>query len=596
VLWCGSKEERIMAESPDKTNKTKGKAGTSNAKKRPTGMRRGLTAYGDPGFSLFLRKAFIKAAGFSDDALDRPIIGITDTYSDYNPCHGNVRTLVDAVKRGVMLAGGLPFAFPTVSIHESFSNPTSMFLRNLMAIDTEEMIRAQPMDSVVLIGGCDKTVPAQLMGAASADVPAIQLITGPMLVGHYKGEVLGACTDCRRLWAMHRAGKIDEAEIEAVSGRLAPTVGTCMVMGTASTMACLTEALGMALPHTGTIPATHADRIRAAEASGREAVKLAKSGLKPRDVITQASLRNAMVVLQAIGGSTNAVVHLAAVAGRLGLTWDLQELDRLGREVPVLLDLKPAGSNYMEHFHWSGGMPKLLKELSRHLDLDAPTITGERLGDWAVRAEEVPNQTIIRPLGQPLKKTGAHAVLGGSLAPGGAVIKAAAASPHLMVHTGRAVVFEDVEDMTNRIDDPDLDVTAEDILVMRNAGPKGHPGMPEAGLLPIPKKLAQQGVTDMVRISDARMSGTAYGTIVLHVTPEAAEGSPLALVRSGDRISLDVPNRRVDLLVAPEELAERRKAWRKPKHMRQRQRGYKRLYLDHVTQADRGCDFDFLEK
>jgi dihydroxy-acid dehydratase len=564
--------------------------------KGPTGMRKGLTAYGDPGFSLFLRKAFIKAAGFSDDALDRPIVAITDTYSDYNPCHGNVRQLVEAVKRGVMLSGGLPFAFPTVSIHESFSNPTSMFLRNLMAIDTEEMIRAQPMDAVVLIGGCDKTVPAQLMGAASADVPAIQLITGPMLVGHYKGEVLGACTDCRRLWAMHRAGKFDEAEIEAVSSRLAPTVGTCMVMGTASTMGCLTEALGMALPHTGTIPATHADRVRAAEASGREAVKLAKSGLKPRDVITQGSLRNAMVVLQAIGGSTNAVVHMAALAGRLGLTWDLEELDRVGRDVPVLLDLKPAGANYMEHFHWSGGMPKLLKELRGHLDLDAPTVTGERLGDWAERAEEVPGQTIIRPLAQPLKKTGAHAVLRGSLAPGGAVIKAAAATPKLMVHTGRAVVFEDVEDMTNRIDDPDLDVTADDILVMRNAGPKGHPGMPEAGLLPIPKKLATQGVTDMIRISDARMSGTAYGTIVLHVTPEAAEGSPLALVRSGDRVSLDVPNRRVDLLVSEEELALRRKAWKKPAHMRQRQRGYRKLYLDHVTQADKGCDFDFLEK
>jgi dihydroxy-acid dehydratase len=572
--------KRIMAKKP----------------KGPTGMRKGLTAYGDPGFSLFLRKAFIKAAGFSDDALDRPIVAITDTYSDYNPCHGNVRTLVEAVKRGVMLSGGLPFAFPTVSIHESFSNPTSMFLRNLMAIDTEEMIRAQPMDAVVMIGGCDKTVPAQLMGAASADVPAIQLITGPMLVGHYKGEILGACTDCRRLWAMHRAGKIDEAEIEAVSARLAPTVGTCMVMGTASTMGCLTEALGMALPHTGTIPATHADRVRAAEASGREAVKLAKSGLKPTDVITQGSLRNAMVVLQAIGGSTNAVVHMAALAGRLGLVWDLEELDRIGRDVPVLLDLKPAGSNYMEHFHWSGGVPKLLKELRQHLDLDAPTVTGERIGDWAERAEEVPNQTIIRPLAQPLKKTGAHAVLRGSLAPGGAVIKAAAATPQLMVHTGRAVVFEDVEDMTNRIDDPDLDVTADDILVMRNAGPKGHPGMPEAGLLPIPKKLATQGVTDMIRISDARMSGTAYGTIVLHVTPEAAEGSPLALVRSGDRISLDVPNRRVDLLVSEEELAIRRKSWKKPAHMRKRQRGYRKLYLDHVTQADKGCDFDFLEK
>ena len=311
----------------------------------PRGIGQGLAQYGDAGFSLFLRKAFIKGAGWSDDALGRPIVGIANTASAFNPCHGNAPSLVDAVRRGVMFAGGLPVEFPTISIHESFSHPTSMYLRNLMSIDTEEMIRAQPMDAVVLIGGCDKTVPAQLMGAASADVPAIQLITGPMLVGHYKGEVLGACTDCRRLWAMHRAGKIDEAEIEAVSQRLAPTVGTCMGMGTASTMGCLTEALGMALPHTGTIPATHADRIRAAEASGREAVKMAAAGRKPKDVITQASLRNAMVVLQAIGGSTNAVVHLAAIAGRRGLTWGLEEPDRLGREVPGLLDLKPAGAS-----------------------------------------------------------------------------------------------------------------------------------------------------------------------------------------------------------------------------------------------------------
>lgn len=559
----------------------------------PAGLRRGLTAYGDPGFSLFLRKAFIKAGGFSDDALDRPIVGITDTFSDYNPCHGNVRQLIDAVKRGVLIEGGLPFAFPTVSIHESFSAPTSMYLRNLMALDTEELIRAQPMDSVVLIGGCDKTVPAQLMGAISAGRPAIQLITGPMLVGHHKGEVLGACTDCRRLWAQHRAGRLDEAEIDIVSGRLAPTVGTCMVMGTASTMACLSEAIGMALPHTGTIPATHADRVRAAEASGREAVRLAASRRTPSSIITKGALRNAMVVLQAIGGSTNAVVHMAALAGRLGLDWSLDDLDRIGRAVPVLLDLKPAGNSYMEHFHHAGGMPRLMRELEPHLDLDAPTVTGERLGDWMARAEDVPGQSIIRSLGHPLKATGAHAILRGSLAPRGAVIKAAAASPALMVHEGRAVVFETVEDMVNRIDDPDLDVTAEDILVLRNAGPLGHPGMPEAGLLPIPRKLAAKGVTDMVRISDARMSGTAYGTVVLHITPEAAAGGPLALVHSGDLIRLDVPARTIDLLVPDSELDRRRAAWRKPAHLRRRSRGYEKLYLTTVTQADEGCDFDF---
>ncbi|TVR06703.1 MAG: dihydroxy-acid dehydratase, partial [Salinarimonadaceae bacterium] len=505
-----------------------------------SGLRKGLTSYGDAGFSLFLRKAFIKAAGFSDDALDRPIVGITNTFSDFNPCHGNVPRLIEAVKRGVMLAGGLPMEFPTISIHESFANPTSMFLRNLMAMETEEMIRAQPMDAVVLIGGCDKTVPAQLMAAASANVPAIQLITGPMLVGHHKGEVLGACTDCRRLWAQHRAGELDEAEIEAVSERLAPTQGTCMVMGTASTMGCLVEAMGIALSGTGTIPATHADRIRAAEASGRRAVALATEGLTPRKILTKNAFHNAMVVLQAIGGSTNGVVHLAAIAGRCGFEFDLDELDRVGRDVPVLIDLKPSGSHYMEHFHWAGGMPRLLRELRDHLALDAPTVDGGTIADSISKAEEIAGQTIIRSSANPLKSGGATAVLRGNLAPDGAIIKQSAASPHLLKHTGRAVVFDSVEDMTNRVDDPDLDVTADDILVLRNAGPKGAPGMPEAGYLPIPRKLAREGVKDMVRISDARMSGTAFGTIVLHVAPESAIGGPLGLVRDGDMITLDV--------------------------------------------------------
>ena len=558
-----------------------------------SGMRRNLASYGDPGFSLFLRKAFIKAAGFSDDALDRPIIGLTNTFSDFNPCHGNVPRLIEAAKRGVMLAGGLPMEFPTVSIHESFSNPTSMFLRNLMAIDTEEMIRAQPMDAVVLIGGCDKTVPAQLMGAVSADVPAIQLITGPMLVGHHKGEVLGACTDCRRLWGQHRAGQIDEAEIDVLSGRLAPTQGTCMVMGTASTMGCLVEALGIALPGSGTIPATHADRIRAAEASGRQAVALAKSGLRPTQLLTKAAFRNAMVVLQAIGGSTNGLVHLSAIARRAGMTIDLEEFDAIGREVPVLIDLKPSGDHYMEHFHWAGGMPKLIRELRGHLDLEAMTVSGLAIGEIAEAAEEVPNQTIIRSASAPLKQTGGMAVLRGNLAPGGAVIKHSAASPALLTHTGRAVVFDSVEDMVRRMDDPALDVKADDVLVLRNAGPKGAPGMPEAGYLPIPKKLAQAGVKDMVRISDARMSGTAFGTIVLHITPESAVGGPLGLVRDGDLISLDVPARCIELLVDEAELARRQTEWRPPAHLTEPSRGYRGLYLTTVLQADEGCDFDF---
>lgn len=557
------------------------------------GLRRNLATYGDPGFSLFLRKAFIKAAGFSDDALDRPIIGITNTFSDFNPCHGNVPRLIEAVKRGVMLAGGLPMEFPTISIHESFANPTSMFLRNLMAIDTEEMIRAQPCDSVVLIGGCDKTVPAQLMGAVSADVPAIQLITGPMLVGHHKGEVLGACTDCRRLWGQHRAGQIDEAEIEVLSGRLAPTQGTCMVMGTASTMGCLVEALGIALPGSGTIPATHADRIRAAEASGREAVRLAKGGPRPSDLLTKTAFRNALTVLQAIGGSTNGLVHLAAIARRAGLSIDLEEFDAIGRQVPVLIDLKPSGDHYMEHFHWAGGVPKLMKELGNHLDRSAPTIDGRTIGEIADAAEDIPNQTIIRSAASPVKPTGGMAVLRGNLAPGGAVIKHSAASPALLTHTGRAVVFSSVEDMVRRMDDPDLDVKADDVLVLTNAGPKGAPGMPEAGYIPIPKKLAQAGVKDMVRISDARMSGTAFGTIVLHITPESAVGGPLGLVRDGDMIRLDVEAREIALLVDEAELERRKSEWQPPAHLAQESRGYRHLYLTTVLQADEGCDFDF---
>ena len=561
-----------------------------------TGLRKGLTSYGDAGFSLFLRKAFIKAMGYSDDALERPIVGITNTFSDYNPCHGNVPDLIESVKRGVMLAGGLPMVFPTISIGESFAHPTSMFLRNLMAMDTEEMIKAQPMDSVVLIGGCDKTLPAQVMAAASADLPAIVLQTGPMVVGNHKGEVLGACTDCRRMWAQHRADNIDLVEIETISGRLCPSVGTCSVMGTASTMACIVEALGLALPGSATAPAPLADRRRVAEASGKRATEIAIAGKpKPSDLLTPASVRNAMIVLQAIGGSTNGLIHLIAIAGRAGVPFDLAAFDQLGRDIPVLLNLKPSGAHYMEHLHHAGGLPALMRELTAFLDLDAPNISGGTLGDAIAAAEHVPNQDVIRSFASPLKPEGAMAILYGNLAPLGAVIKHSAASPHLMRHTGRAVVFDSIEDMTNRIDDPNLDVTAEDILVLRNAGPKGAPGMPEAGYLPIPMKLARQGVKDMVRISDARMSGTAFGTIVLHVAPESAVGGPLAIVHNGDRILLDVDARRLELLIADAELEQRLAALKQsPRRRETPQRGYAKLFEDCVLQADQGCDFDFL--
>jgi dihydroxy-acid dehydratase len=560
-----------------------------------TGLRKGLTSYGDAGFSLFLRKAFIKAMGYSDDALERPIVGITNTFSDYNPCHGNVPDLIESVKRGVMLAGGLPMVFPTISIGESFAHPTSMFLRNLMAMDTEEMMTAQPMDSVVLIGGCDKTLPAQVMAAASADLPAVVLQTGPMVVGNHKGEVLGACTDCRRMWAQHRAGNIDLVEIETISGRLCPSVGTCSVMGTASTMACIVEALGLALPMSAAAPATLADRRRIAEASGKRATEIAIAGTpKPSDLITAASIRNAMIVLQAIGGSTNGLIHLIAIAGRAGVPFDLAAFDQLGRDIPVLLNLKPSGAHYMEHFHHAGGLPALMRELAAFLDHDAPNISGGTLGDAIAAAELVPNQDVIRSLASPLKPEGAMAILNGNLAPLSAVIKHSAASPHLMRHTGRAVVFDSIDDLTNRIDDPNLDVTADDILVLRNGGPKGAPGMPEAGYLPIPMKLARQGVKDVVRISDARMSGTAFGTIVLHIAPEAAVGGPLAIVQNGDQILLDVEARRLELLIDDSELQQRLAALKQSPQRGAPRRGYAKLFEDCVLQADQGCDFDFL--
>jgi dihydroxy-acid dehydratase len=561
------------------------------------GLRKGLTSYGDAGFSLFLRKAFIKAMGYSDDALDRPIVGITNTYSDYNPCHGNVPQIIEAAKRGVMLSGAMPMVFPTISIAESFAYPTSMYLRNLMAMETEEMIRAQPMDAVIVIGGCDKTLPAQIMAAISADLPTVVIPVGPMVVGHHKGEVLGACTDCRRLWAKYRAGEIDDNEIEAVNGRLAPSVGTCMVMGTASTMACITEALGLSLPMSATIPAPHAERFRLAEASGKAAAAMAKAkGPRPSELLTESAFKNAQIVLQAIGGSTNGLIHLTAIANRTPYHLDLDAFDTLGREVPVLVDLKPSGEHYMEHFHHAGGVPKLMKQLGGLIDLGARTVSGRTLREIVTEAEDVPGQDAIRTRANPIKPQGGLAVLHGNLAPRGAVIKHAAATSKLLQHTGRAVVFDSVEDMTRRVDDPDLDVNADDVLVLRNAGPKGAPGMPEAGYLPIPKKLARGGVKDMVRISDARMSGTAFGTIVLHITPESAVGGPLALVKNGDLIRLDVANRTIDLLVEPAELEKRRATLPPARPPERAKRGYAQLFNESILQADEGCDFDFMRR
>jgi dihydroxy-acid dehydratase len=558
------------------------------------GLSRGLTNYGDADFSLYLRRSFAKSMGYSAEMLSRPVVGIAQSASGFNNCHRHFPELVEAVKRGVLAMGGLPLDFPTISLGEIFLSPTSMMFRNLMAMDVEEMIRAQPMDAVVLIGACDKTVPALLMGAASADVPAIQLVGGPMLPMGYRGERLGACTDCRRFWAKYRANEISRQDIEDIESNLATTTGSCAVMGTASTMAAIAEALGMSLPGTAAIPAVHADRLRAAEASGRRAVAMIKPPLRPSRIITERSVENALRVLLAIGGSSNALIHLTAIAGRVGAAVSLERLNALSDETPILVDLKPTGRHYMSDLFVGGGIGAVLRELKPMLHLDCMTVTGETLGERLSHEPSWVDRDVIRPLADPYQKDGGLVALFGSLAPGGAVVKRSAADPRLFEREGRAVVFSSLDDLAARIDAPDLDVSADDFLVLQNAGPKSGYAMPEAGYLPIPAKLARAGVKDMVRISDARMSGTAYGTVVLHVSPEAAVGGPLALVRTGDRIRLSVSARRLDLVLSEAELARRRAAYR-PLAVRA-ERGYARLYLQSVLQAEMGCDFDFLRK
>jgi dihydroxy-acid dehydratase len=565
-----------------------------NKEEQQHGFGRGLTNYGDRGFALYLRRSFAKSMGYSTESLKKPIIGIATSGSGFNNCHRAMPELVEAVKRGVLAAGALPIDFPTISLGEVYLNPTSMMFRNLMAMDVEEMVRAQPMDAVVMIGGCDKTVPAQLMGAASVDLPAVQLVTGPMMTGRHKGERLGACTDCRRFWSNFRGGRVSQEEIDQVEGRLSTTSGTCAVMGTASTMACIAETLGMMLPGTAAIPSVHADRLRAAEASGAAAVRMLTNPIKPSQVITEKSVENALRVLLALGGSTNAIIHLTAVAGRLGIKIPLKRLNELSDTTPVLVNLKPTGENYMEDFHSAGGMSAVLRELRPLLHLDTISVTGETLEQRLdAEAEMWTDPKVVRPLADPIEPEGGLVALFGSLAPSGAILKRSAADKNLFEKEGRAVVFTSLEDLADRVDDPDLDVTADDFLVLQNAGPTSGSGMPEAGYLPIPMKLARAGVKDMVRISDARMSGTAFGTIVLHVSPEANQGGPLGLVKNGDRIRLSVQERRIDLLVDEAEL-ERRRAEKAEAKAPLPTRGYAKLYMQHVLQADEGCDFDFL--
>ncbi|OQO14139.1 hypothetical protein B0A48_01015 [Cryoendolithus antarcticus] len=587
-----------------------------------TGLRQDLTSYGDAHFSLFLRKVFIKAAGYSEDALSRPIVGIINTYSSFNPCHdrdlvsdkhgfqGNVPQLIEAVKRGVHLNGGLAMEFPTISVHESFASPTSMYLRNLMSMDTEEMINAQPVDSVVMIGGCDKTTPAQLMGGISANKPIISLVTGPMMPGSHKGTRVGACTDCRNNWAAFRAGKIDIEDISAINEELGPTVGTCGVMGTASTMACILAALGMMPLKGATAAAVSAARIRIAEETGGHAVNAATKKIKPQDVLTRESFINGITVLQAIGGSTNAIVHIMAIINRhpaIAGSITLDTIDEIGRKTPLLVDLKPSGDNYMTDFHNAGGMPALLHAVKPLLHLEARTVTGQTLGELLAQTKYVPvpqdhPTNCIRPLDNPLYPASSLIVLSGNLAPGKAVMKASASKDRrLLKHKGAAVVFSNTADMALRIDSPDLQVDEDSVLVLQSIGPIGNPGMPEAGMIPIPRKLAAQGVTDMLRISDGRMSGTAGGTIVLHISPESAvPDSPLGIVRDGDIVECDADARVLKVHLSDEEIVKRiarRKetledgsAW----VARGQMRGYRGLYMSSVNQAEQGADFDFL--
>ncbi|MGA1118666.1 MAG: dihydroxy-acid dehydratase [bacterium] len=558
------------------------------------GLANGLTNYGDPEFAKYLRRSFAKSMGYTNESLDKPIVGICYTESGFNNCHRHFPEMLESVKRGVLASGALPMPFPMISLGEVFLSPTSMVYRNLMAMAVEEMIRAQPMDAVVLMGGCDKTVPALLMGAVSAGKPAVMLVAGPMMTGRYKGERLGACTDCRRFWAQYRAGTVSQQEIDQIEGNLAVTSGTCAVMGTASSMAVIAETLGVMLPNTASIPAVHADRLRASEQTGALAAKMAiQGGPKLDQLITEESVENALRVLLGVSGSTNAIIHLTAIAGRAGVEVDLKRFNELSDETPVLVDLKPVGTGYMEDFHAAGGLSGVLCALAPHLNLQTLDVTGQSLEQRLKQEQaETTDLSVIRNTQNPVDAQGGLIALHGTLAPEGAILKRAAATPSLLEHEGRAVVFSSLEDLAARIDSPDLDVNADDILVLQNAGPRSPSGMPEAGYLPIPKKLAKVGVKDMVRISDARMSGTAFGTIVLHVTPEADLGGPLALVQNGDRIRLSAAAKTIDLLVTPEELERRRSAL--PPASTQPSRGYRKLYHDTILPAPKGCDFDFL--
>ena len=540
----------------------------------------------------WLRRAAFKAEGFDEPSYEgKPIIGICNTWSELTHCNSHLRDLAESVKIGVWQAGGFPMEFPVMSLGEYNMKPTTMLYRNLLSMDVEESITANPIDGVVLLGGCDKTTPALLMGAASADIPSILVTGGPQLKGNWKGEELGSCTDCRRYEVELRAGTITEDDWAELQSCIVRSNGHCMTMGTASTMATIGEALGMALPGNAAIPAVDSRRKQMAEAAGRQIVALSQTDLKPSKLMTQSAFENAIRCVHAIGGSTNAIIHLIAIAGRVGINLPLELFDELSKTTPFLLNLKPSGQYLMEDFYYAGGVPALMNRISHLLDLSNVTVTGKTLGE-NISGQQAHLPDVIRTVDDPLDPEGGLAVLYGNLAPTGAIIKPTAASPDLMVHPGRAVVFNDHDDLYARIDDPDLDVTPDDVLVMKNGGPIGAPGMPEWGFLPIPKKILATGVRDMVRISDARMSGTAFGTVVVHASPESANGGPLSAVEDGDQITLDVPNRRLSLDISESEMDARIKS--NYENGPEFQRGFKWLHARHITQADKGCDFDFL--
>ena len=562
-------------------------------KKKTPEQLRSHRWFGVEDLRAFGHRSRTKQMGYARaDFAGKPVIAIVNTWSDLNPCHMHFRTRAEEVKRGVWQAGGFPVEVPALSLGETFMKPSTMFYRNLLAMEVEELVRSNPVDGVVLLGGCDKTVPAMVMGACSANLPTIFLPAGPMLRGNYRGDVLGSGSDSWKYWAELRAGNITPADWEEVEDGIARSYGTCMTMGTASTMSAVVETLGLTLPNASSIPAADASHERLATACGRRIVEMVWEDLKPRDFLNAASFDNAVTTVMALGGSTNAIIHLVAMAGRAGIDLPLDRFDEISRKTPLLANLRPSGKFLMEDFYYAGGLQGLLTRIPDLLNTKCGTITGKTLGE-NIEGAKVHNEDVILPRNRPLKTEGGIVVLRGNLAPNGAVIKQSAMEEKFLKHTGPAVVFENYNELAAKIDDPNLEVTQNSILVLKNAGPLGGPGMPEWGMLPIPKKLLQQGVRDMVRISDSRMSGTSYGSCVLHVAPEAYVGGPLAFVETGDPISLDVRARKLDLQVPEETLQKRKAKWKSPPP--RFVRGYGVLFANHASQADQGCDFNFLE-